>query len=302
MTDTAIPYRTGGAARIGIERALVAAGKDLESLRAEDLALLEDYHTGGRLATAQLVDLVDLTETSAVLDAGAGIGGTARYLAARLGCTVTAVDLSGEYCEIAAWLNQLVHLDDKIAVRQEDVTALPYDDSSFDVVFSQHVQMNVADKDRLYGEARRVLRVGGQLALWDITAGDGRELDYPMPWADGPAHTHLSTPGELRKSLEAAGFTVEHWADPTEEIGPVMRSIQSLTPSPLGLQSFVPDFRERLENLTEALIDGRLRTIRAVARRNTLLKSENAGRGGTAVRLEPSAADADGVDGSGGVR
>lgn len=263
---TGIPYRTG-TARTGIEQALVAAGKDLDGLRAEDLALLEDYHTGGRLATGQLAGLVDLDETSAVLDAGAGIGGTARYLASSFGCAVTAVDLSGEYCEIAAWLNHLVGLDAKIAVRQADVTALPYDDSTFDVVFSQHVQMNVADKDRLYHEARRVLRMGGQLALWDITAGDGRE-DYPMPWADGPEHSHLTSPDDLRKVLESAGFTIEHWADLTEEIGPVMRTIQSLPPSPLGLQAFVPDFRERLENLTAALTDGRLRAVQAVARRN----------------------------------
>lgn len=265
MTDLAIPYRTGRA-RTGIEQALVAAGKDLTDLRAEDLALLEDFHTGGRLATVQLADLVGLTETSAVLDAGAGIGGTARYLAARFGCAVTAVDLSGEYCEIADWLDHVVGLEDKIAVRQADVTALPFDDASFHAVFSQHVQMNVADKGRLYGEARRVLSSGGQLALWDITAGGGGELDYPMPWADGPGHTHLSTPAELRDALEAAGFTVEHWVDLTEQIGPVMRTIQSLPPSPLGLQAFVPDFRRRLENLTAALGDGRLRAIQAIAR------------------------------------
>jgi sarcosine/dimethylglycine N-methyltransferase len=268
MADTAIPYRTG-AARLGIEQALVAAGKDLDALRAEDLALLEDYHTGGRLATAQLADLVGITQSSAVLDAGTGIGGTARYLASSFGCTVTAVDLSEEYCEIAAWLNHLVGLDDRIDVRQADVTALPYDDSKFDVVFSQHVQMNVAGKDRLYEEARRVLRVGGRLALWDITAGDGREIDYPMPWADGVDHSHLATPDELRKVLETAGFTVEHWADLTETIAPLMRTIQSLPPNPLGLQAFVPGFRKRLENLTAALTDGRLRATQAVLRRNT---------------------------------
>jgi len=263
-----IPYRTG-AARRGIEQALVAAGKDLDGLRAEDLALLEDYHTGGRLATVQLAELIGITETTAVLDAGAGIGGTARYVASSFGCAVTAVDLSDEYCEIAAWLNRLVGLDDRIDVRQADVTALPYDDSKFDVVFSQHVQMNVADKRRLYDEARRVLRVGGRLALWDITAGDGREIDYPMPWADGVEHSHLAAPDELRKVLETAGLTVEHWADLTETIAPLMQTIQSLPPAPLGLQAFVPDFRKRLENLTAALTDGRVRAIRAVARRNT---------------------------------
>ena len=261
-------YATG-LSRRNIEQALLAAGKDTAHLAPADLGALEDFHTLGRIATGQLAELAHITGADRVLDAGAGIGGTARFLAAQYGCQVTAVDLTSEYCETAGWLNQLTGLDKAITVRQADVTDLPFADAAFDVVTSQHVQMNVADKRRLYDEARRVLRVGGRLALWDITAGDGREIDYPMPWADGVEHSHLAAPDELRKVLETAGLTVEHWADLTETIAPLMQTIQSLPPAPLGLQAFVPDFRKRLENLTAALTDGRVRAIRAVARRNT---------------------------------
>jgi ubiquinone/menaquinone biosynthesis C-methylase UbiE len=67
------------------------------------------------------------------------------------------VDLTEEYCQTARWLNQLAGLDDRITVRQADVTDLPFEDATFTLMFSQHVQMNVADKPLLYVEARRVL-------------------------------------------------------------------------------------------------------------------------------------------------
>jgi SAM-dependent methyltransferase len=266
--NTQIPaqYSTG-LSRRNIERALIDAGKDLEHLAPADLGPLEDFHTMGRYATAQLVDLLEITRQSTVLDAGSGIGGTARFVADRFGCRVTAVDLTEEYCETSRWLNGLVGLDNLISVRQADVTELRIADATFDVAISQHVQMNVADKARLYSEARRVLVDGGRLALWDITIDEsGRELDYPLPWADQPARSHLGTAEELRGAIESAGFAIEHWNDLTDQASAVMQGVLKQPPSPLGLHAFVTDFGRKAANLTRALTDGRLRAIQGVAR------------------------------------
>jgi len=223
----------------------------------------------GRFATSQLVDLAQITSASRVLDAGSGVGGTARYVADRYGCTVTAVDLTDEYCQTSRWLNQLVGLDNQISVRQADVTELPFADGTFDVVISQHVQMNVADKARLYRQAQRVLVDGGRLAVWDITIGEPGELDYPLPWADHPAHSHLVTADELRGAVESAGFAVDQWNDLTEQATALMQAILAQPANPLGLHAFVTDFKRKAENLTRALADGRLRAIQAIARRST---------------------------------
>ncbi|VBA35902.1 Sarcosine/dimethylglycine N-methyltransferase [Mycobacterium innocens] len=267
MTDNQIhtQYSTG-LTQPSIRQALRAAGKDLEHLRPADLTLLEDFHTMGRFATTELVDLIRITADMRVLDAGSGIGGTARFVADRCRCRVTAVDLSDEYCQTNRWLNRLVGLDERISVRHADVTELPFADATFDVVFSQHVQMNVAAKTRLYRETRRVTVAGGRLAMWDITIGEPGELDYPLPWADQPGRSHLVTAGELRAVVESAGFAVEHWSDLTEQATTTMQLLLSMPANPLGLHAFVADFAQKAENLTRALGDGRLRVIRGIAR------------------------------------
>lgn len=263
--QVATQYSTG-LARPAIEQALIAAGKDLGQLAPADLGALEDFHTLGRIATGQLADLAAITSTDRVLDAGTGIGGTARFLAAERGCAVTAVDLTEEYCETARWLNRLVGLDAKISVQQGDITDLPFDDDMFDVVISQHVQMNVADKAGVYAQARRVLVPGGRLAHWDIVAGTPGDLGYPLPWADRPDRSHLASAGQLRAAIESAGLVIEHWNDLTELAAALMQAVISRPPEPLGLQVFVPDFAAKAANLTRGLASGRLRAIQGVAR------------------------------------
>jgi sarcosine/dimethylglycine N-methyltransferase len=243
----------------------VTARVDLSQLEHRDLESFEDFHTMGRIATIQLAELAGIGRSDEVLDAGSGIGGTARYLADRFGCRVTALDLTEEYCDTSRWLNQLVGLGGCISVYQGDVTNLPFPSARFTAVMSQHVQMNVADKIRLYHEARRVLRPHGRLAIWDITAGALGELDFPLPWADQPTLSHLYSGDQLRATIESAGLAVTHWNDMTEEAVAVMQIFLGAPPGRLGLHIFVENFVEKTKNLVRGLSNGRLRAVQAIA-------------------------------------
>ena len=151
-------------------------------------------------------------------------------------------------------------------MRQGDVTDLPFAQAGFDAVISQHVQMNVSDKTRLYQQARRALVTRGRLAIWDITAGTAGRVDYPLPWADRPELSHLVSADQLRAVIDAAGFTVVHWNDLTEQAATLMETFLSAPPGPLGLHTFIDNFAEKANNLTRGLSSGRLRVIQGVAR------------------------------------
>jgi SAM-dependent methyltransferase len=159
----------------------------------------------------------------------------------------------------------LVHLHDCIEVIQGDVTDLPFADASFDLVVSQHVQMNIADKARLYNESRRVLRPGGRLALWDATAGPRQPLHFPVPWADVCERSHLITAEKLATTLQDAGFALEVWNDLTELAVTAMTPIFEAPSDPLGLQLLVPDIQTKVTNLLQNAREDRLRLIQAIA-------------------------------------
>ena len=140
-----------------------------------DLGPLEDFHTMGRYATAQLVDLLENSRDHRREHGARRRQRNRRHRAVRRRPLGVPGDRRGP--DRRAPRNQpggsngLVGLDNLISVQQADVTELPFADATFDVAISQHVQMNVADKARLYSEARRVLVNGGRLALWDTTIG-----------------------------------------------------------------------------------------------------------------------------------
>jgi sarcosine/dimethylglycine N-methyltransferase len=142
--------------------ALRAAGLQPEQgLSVDDLGTLDHFHTGGRRATLELLELVAPGPDEHVLDLGAGLGGAARLLASSRGCRVACLEMSADYRAGALFLNQLTGLDDRIEVHAGSAPDLPFSASSFDVLWMQNVGMNIADKPRLYAEVHRVLKPGG---------------------------------------------------------------------------------------------------------------------------------------------
>jgi SAM-dependent methyltransferase len=242
-----------------IVAALKAAGKDLDHLTPDDLAPVDEFHGGQRPATVRLAELVGFSGNERVLDVGSGLGGPSRYIAWRYGCRVSGIDLTTEFCRVAEMLTRLTRLVGRVDYRQGNALDLPFDDQSFDVVWSQNAAMNIADRERLYGEMQRVLKPGGKLALQEVAAGPGGDPHYPVQWAHEPSTSFLLTQQAIRENLEMAGFRVLVWQDTTEE---ARQAAQARTrhvegpPPVLGTHLIIGDdwramFRNSARNLDE---------------------------------------------------
>ena len=83
-------------------------------------------------------------------------------------CRVTGIDLSHEFIRTASALSELVGLQDKTDFIQASALELPFEDGSFDVAWTQHVQMNISDKAKFYSEINRVLSDSGTFVYYDI--------------------------------------------------------------------------------------------------------------------------------------
>ncbi|MGC8476508.1 MAG: class I SAM-dependent methyltransferase [Acetobacteraceae bacterium] len=234
----------------------------------EALAPLDHFHSRGVAATAALCRLLDPQPDEAVLDIGCGIGGPARWIAARTGCRVTGVDLTPEFVAAAAALAAATGQSAALRFLEGSALALPLPDGTFERAYSQNVVMNIADKPAVYAEARRVLRPGGVLALSNLTAGPAGPPDYPLPWAAGPETSFLSTPEETRAALDAAGFEILAFHDVSDEIVAFNQALRGSGRPRLGMGVLVGEaIMERQRNSARGLAEGRLRAIEVLARR-----------------------------------
>jgi SAM-dependent methyltransferase len=265
-------YTGGGGQVAAVRAALERAGFDLAGLSASDLAPLDEFHSRGRVATLEVAGQLEVGPDDRLLDLGSGLGGPARTLAEEVGCSVTGVDLTPEFCEVAAALSEWTGLGDLTTFRVGDATALDLPDRSFDAVMTLHVAMNIPDKAGLYAEAYRVLKPGGRFVAYDILQGEGGPVRYPVPWAPDAGTSHLATPEIMRTLLTSAGFDLVAEVDSSDEsirwFEQVRERVEREGPPPITFQVFLgATFGQMAANQVENIMERRIRTVMFTCRR-----------------------------------
>jgi sarcosine/dimethylglycine N-methyltransferase len=257
-------YRaTGLTARL--KTALLALGAEDQRLTPQQLGSLDQFHTRGLAATAELAELAGITADMSVLDVGSGLGGPARFLAATYGCRVVGVDLSEPFVDAARYLTARTGQGGQVSFQVGSALDLPFDAGCFDVVLLQHVAMNIADRARLYAEIRRVLKSDARFATYDVVLNSGQP-HYPLPWARTPETSFLLTAAATREAIEPAGFRSLVGQDQTEAAKAWMAQLRAAGPPPSPNLGVVmgPDFPQLAANLGRNLTEGRLGILTAV--------------------------------------
>jgi SAM-dependent methyltransferase len=252
-----------------IKSALATIALEGQMLTVSQLAPLDQFHTRGILATAELAAAAGLEPSSRVLDLGCGIGGPARYHAANFGCKVTGVDLSPAFIDAAVYLTARSGLSDRVALQVGDALHLPFEDAAFDTVFLQHVAMNVENRPALYAEVRRILSPRGRFATYDLVLRDG-DVVYPAPWARDPSTSFLLSERDTRTALEQTGFKALLWRDDTQTALEWFKAAMAGSP-PSGPNLGVvmgPDFPAKTGNLARNIRENRLGVLSAVLTRD----------------------------------
>jgi ubiquinone/menaquinone biosynthesis C-methylase UbiE len=168
-----------------------------------------------RLLAPKFLDLIELEDSSNILDAGCGTGAlTSEILRRTETANITGVDISEAYVEYAA--REIS--DPRVSFEVADLNALPMPDETFDHVVSQLVLNFVPNTSVAISEISRTLKVGGRLAvaIWDVRGGlvfnrffldtasmldpeanELRKKNFTRP---------LTRPGHLEDALKSAGF------------------------------------------------------------------------------------------------
>ena len=201
--------------------------------------------TGGTAATDRLVVEAAVRAEDVVLDVCSGMGGPARYLAWKIGCDVTGLDITSSRVEGATELTRVAGLSGSVRFVHGNALAMPFQDASFTLAIAQESFAHIPDKPRLLAECARVLRPDGRLVFSDILHWGNLSVSDMQRLFEGMTFSDIATAEGYAEHLRMCGMEVVRLVDLTEEWARILverlamyRSLESQIVARLGREHF----------------------------------------------------------------
>lgn len=165
----------------------------------------DGFHTRGKAAVKELCDKADIFKHAKILDLGCGTGGSSRYFSEKYNAISVGIDYSFDYLEIADYFSRSFFDHEKPFFINGDAVSLPFKSSVFDFVFTEHVQVNIKNKEKFYNEISRVLKTGGKLVFHDVFSC-GKDVLYPLPFAEDKKFAYLIDEEKCKELMHCSGL------------------------------------------------------------------------------------------------
>lgn len=164
---------------------------------------------GGAPEVAELLRDVDLNGCR-TLDIGSGLGAIACLLADTYGASeVVGIDIEPHLVEHSRRRAADAGVADRVQFQLVEPGPLPFEDASFDAVFTKDAIVHIPDKPPFYAEVLRVLKPGGLFVGSDwLRGGAGDPSATAKRWLE-VVHLNfrMRNLDETKEALELAGFT-----------------------------------------------------------------------------------------------
>jgi cyclopropane fatty-acyl-phospholipid synthase-like methyltransferase len=226
-----------------------------------------------------LADRADIGESTRVLDAGCGVGGSSLWLARERGAIVTGVTISPEQADLAMRLAGEQDLAERTQFSCADMCATDLPEASFDVVWQLESLCHVEDLDGYVDHLLHLLRDGGRFACIDLCRGDPVDSAREKLVCDGWSMVFpMRRIDRVADALQRAGFEGVETLDLTSRARLSAEVCKAMAHNTLPLlkaerlmlgvdNAIYQGHAESALAMAEGLLDGTLRLGHVLARR-----------------------------------
>lgn len=163
---------------------------------------------GGPEEVKRILENIELTGTT-VLDIGCGSGGITVSLFNDYGAQkVVGIDVETDVCDVALERVETLRLQRHIDILKVEPGHFPFDDATFDIVFSKDSIVHIEEKEALSKEIFRVLKKGGYFLGSDwLRSHDGEpssKMSHYLKLEN--LGFEMASPDRYKRALKKAGF------------------------------------------------------------------------------------------------